>query len=265
MRNSAISVVLLPLAFAVMPSVGEEPVKAPEWARNLRLVVSGGPAISDIEISLNGEFVLDIGDQEAGLFHQVADLVRPGLNELKVALAKPEQARAAGEKVEIAVVRVEESERRVRTEGRPLAEVTVPGDVSADTPCAETIRFLAGPVSPAPPDLKNRYWLFITGPPARSRVTVKVNDAVVGDAASGNTFIEVTHAVLKGKNVALFELRPTCLVEKSGRDGMLTFSIAPATLEIDTVRQTEGPQATVDIDPKRVEEPRTIKRAFRAW
>jgi hypothetical protein len=94
---------------------------------------------------------------------------------------------------------------------------------------------------------------------------VTVNGIVVADASAGTQFMEITHAVKKGKNSAQFDVRPSCLVSPSGEQGRLQFQIAPAKMNHDIVEMTEPPAAELEIDPKKSTETRTVTRAFRAW
>ena len=90
-----------------------------------------------------------------------------------------------------------------------------------------------------------------------------MNDLLAYEASSGNEFIEITPLVRKGKNTVTFESRPTCLVPKSGRSGYLTFSLAPAEVEVETVKMTSPPEVEMQFDPKRKGETLTVRRTFR--
>jgi hypothetical protein len=250
------------------PASAEEaaaPPEPPEWAQRLRLVIHGGPAASDVEITLNGQFVILVQD-EPEWFHEIADLVKPGVNELKLTLKKPDAPRGGGDDLTITVREVAENARKVVTKGEPLAEITVPASAASDPSCEASVRFWAGPVpGPAPEGLKNSYWLYATGPSAHVAVAVIVNDRLVYETSSGQAWFDITPFVHKGKNTATFELRPTCLVSDIGTPGSLVVGIGPARLRGHTVEMTEPPQAEVEVDPKRDKTEKVVRRSFRAW
>ncbi len=251
------------LMLAQAGGFAEETPEPPALAEHLRLVVVGGPPRGDLEVTLNGEFVVEIGD-EPNLFHEIADLVKPGVNELTVTLKPSSTPREYAEDLRLDIRLVRESGRTMRAVGSPLAEVVVPADAGEDEACTETARFRVGEVPKAEGEpLKNDYWLFVTGPPARSRVSVFVNDHLAYEASSGNEFIKITPLVRKGKNTVTFESRPTCLVPKSGRSGYLTFSVAPAEVEVETVKMTTPPEVEMQFDPKKKGETLTVRRTFR--
>jgi hypothetical protein len=268
-RFTTVLVVAVSLLWASSrPPLAEE-IKSdpepPEWAKALRLVLTGGPVASDVEITLNGQFVILV-QGEPEWFHAIADLVKPGVNELKIALKKPDAPRTGSGDLGISVRIVSETARKVVTKGNPLAEVTVPANALSEPSCEPTIRFWAGPPpGPAPEGLKNAYWLYATGPSALVSVGVVVNDRLIYETSSGQAWFEVTPFVRKGKNTVTFELRPTCLVRNSSRPGPLSVGIAPARVNGDTVEMTEPPQAVVEIDPKRDKDEKVIRRSFRAW
>jgi hypothetical protein len=198
-------------------------------------------------------------------FHEIADLVRPGINELKIVLKKPDEARPPGDNLLVEVRRVVEAHRAIETAGEPLLDVVVPGDAPADPACEKVVRFRAGPEPEAPKDLKNRYWFYASGPPAQVSAAVMVNGELVYEASAGNMWFDVTAFVHKGKNDVTFEMHPTCLVPKSAREGSFVLGVGPAKLEHDVVRLTEPPQAELEVDPKRDKDDKTVRRSFRAW
>jgi hypothetical protein len=120
----------------LMATYGTGP--APAEPQKLRLMLSGGPARADIEVEINGEFAVLIADSEPELFHKIDDMLKPGLNQLKVLLKQPEAARSAGEDIRIAITPVQENERRTRTTGDSLAELIVPGDLDPHLPTSRT-------------------------------------------------------------------------------------------------------------------------------
>jgi hypothetical protein len=253
--------------FGSIPARADEPAAAepPEWAQRLRLTLHGGPVVSDVEISINGAFVI-LAQESPDWFHEIADLVKPGVNELSVELKKADAPRSGGDDLAIAIREVSERGRKTETKGSPLAELTVPAGSPAEPACKTSVRFWAGPPpGPAPAGLKNQYWVYANGPAARVSVAVVVNDRLIYETSSGQNWFDVTPFVQKGKNTAVFELRPTCLVPDFGKAEPLVVGIAPARLEGRTVQMTEPPQAEVEIDPKRDREAKTIKRSFRAW
>ncbi len=247
------------------PGLSGELPESPSWAKALKLVSYGGPVKGDVEVSLNGQFVTQF-QEEPSMFTEIADLVRPGLNELMVAFKTPEAPRTRTERMTLEIRNVETSESRSRTVGRALVEIVIPEDAGDDPSCQHRARFWAGPPAQAEGEpLKSHYWLFVTGPPARSQVAVFVNDRLVYEASSGNEFVEITSLVKKGKNSVVFESRPTCLVPKSGRPGLLRFSVAPAEVEAETVKMTSPPDAEFEVDPKRKGETLTVRRVFRGY
>jgi len=261
------------VAFAVLilgssilnPAQAADAAEPPDWARALRLVVDGGPTRSDVEVTLNGEFVL-LAQEGPSLFHEIADLVKPGVNEIRITLKKPEAPREKGENQRIAIRAVTTRSRALETVGRPLVEIVVPGDATAESGCTETMHFWGGPASTPPPEgLKNAYWLYVSGPPAHVSVGVYVNDSFVYESSRGNEWFDATAFVKKGRNEVTFQLRPVCLVPPTSRTEPLTVGIGPAKLEQDVIRMIEPPQAEVEIDPKRDTTEKTIQRSFRAW
>lgn len=253
-------------AVVIAVSAGAAAAEPPEWARAFRLSVVGGPVASDVEISVNGEFVLEVHD-EAGLFHEIGDLLRPGTNEIKVSLKAPGEAREGVEDLSVEIIRVRVSAHRVMQDGHALVRVVVPADAKADLGCAETASFAAGPPPPVerPDGLSSRYWVFVSGPPSKMRAAVTVNGALAIDASTGDAFVEITHLVQRGKNAAVVDVRPACFVPRSGRQGPFAIGIAPAVVESDVVKMTSPPLVSVEMDPKKVREPYTAKRSFRGW
>lgn len=246
----------LSYAFAAVPDRGD-------WKGSLRLVVSGGPVAGDVEVLLNGEFVAGIQGGEAPIFQEIDDLLAAGLNRLEVRVGPAADPRKGRDHLRVAIVPVETSRNRTTQTSLPLIEIEVPRDASGTPTCAETGPFWAGPEPAADPSLKERYWLFAFGPPAKVRVTTYLNGMPVHDASAGNDIVEVTRFVKKGKNEVRFESRPTCLVLPSGREGLLEFSVAAAELVEDTVRQKAPAEASFEVDPKRTVRSETVRRTLR--
>ena len=241
------------------------PEEPPAWANDLRLVAHGGPVAADVEITINGQFVLLVQD-EPRWFHEIADLVKPGINEVGITLKKSDEARSERDDLSVSIHSVKQTKRAVEASGTPLVEMYVPADAGAEPACTKSMRFWAGPPSQPPPtDLKNQYWLYVTGPAAQVSVAVFVNGQFVYEASEGNAWFDATAFVKKGKNDVVFETKPTCLVRPSTRSGSLVVGIAPAKLEGDRVSMTEPPQAEVEVNPKRDKTGTTIRRSFRAW
>ena len=237
----------------------------PAWANDLRLVAHGGPVAADVEISINGQFVL-LAQDEPRWFHEIADLVKPGINEIGVTLRKAEEQRSQREDLSVSIHTVKETKRSVKAEGTPLVELYVPADAGAEPACSKSMRFWAGPPAQPPPvGLKNQYWLYVTGPAAQVSVAVFVNGQFVYEAAEGNAWFDATAFVKKGKNDVVFETKPTCLVRPSVRGGSLVVGIGPAKVEQNRVSMTEPPQAEIEVNPKRDKTGTTVRRSFRAW
>ena len=267
LSTALVAALLLALVASRPPSAEEVKTdpEPPEWAQQLRLVLHGGPLASDVEVTLNGQFVILV-QGEPEWFHAIADLVKPGVNELKIALKKPDTPRTGSDDLTVEVREVSETARKVVTKGNSLAEIAVPASAPSEPSCETTVRFWAGPPpGPAPTGLKNAYWLYATGPSARVSVGVVVNDRLVYETSSGQAWFEITPFVHKGKNTVTFELRPTCLVPDTGRPGSLVVGVGPARLRGHTVEMTEPPQAEVEIDPKRDTTEKVMRRSFRAW
>lgn len=253
---------LLPiLALSIVFASRAAAEEIPEWASSLQLAVRGGPAGADIDVRVNGEFVTRIMSGEHPMFQDVADLLRPGENRLEVVLVPAEDARSSPQPVTVAIVPVVVSASRISSNEAPLAEIVVPKNAAAG--CAEHSLFWAGPEPTADPTLKETYFVFAVGPPAKVRVTTFVNGRPVYDGSSGDRWLEVTRFVVKGKNEVRFESRPTCLVLPTGREGFLSFSVGPATVEEDLVRQTGPPHAELQVDPRRTVRGETLRRTLR--
>ncbi len=254
---------LIALGLEAAAAAPMEPAAPPRSVEALVLLAHGGPPTADVEVEINDEFAMSIVD-EPPLFTPIGDLLVLGLNTLHVTLKQPESLRPNSRTLELAVTRTEETSRGQSTVGEPLAELKIPAHGASG--CEDTLRFWVGPPPNPPPVLKNRYWVFVTGPPVGLRVATIVNGTVVHDATSGNRFLEITPFVVKGKNTVELESRPTCLVEDTARQDPLSIGIGAAKVDGDRIEQTEPLQVLVDFAPRRqAPQPETVKRAFRAW
>jgi hypothetical protein len=92
------------------------------------LVVAGGPARADIEVSINGQFAMTV-QEDPPLFTEIADLLKPGLNTLEMELKAPDRPREGTRHVEIEVSRTETRGARTSTFEHPLAQIVVPADI----------------------------------------------------------------------------------------------------------------------------------------
>ena len=106
--------------------------------------------------------------------------------------------------------------------------------------------------------------MFVDGPPTNHRVSVQVNDWVVGSYTSGNRIVEITPYVIKGKNVVSFDGTRACFKPGSGRDGPLEFTLGYAEKEHELVKMK---QALVEYELSATDkrESFTKKANFRGW
>ena len=245
------------------PSV-EPPAPESDFSRNFSITVRGGPAAVDADVLVNGEYAFTLADQN-DLFYDVPGLLKPGENTLRIVTKKPDAPRAAGEHLEIGVRAVDRTSTRVKTIGSSYLSVMIPNTVGTDAACEESLRFLLEPDPKPNPALKNRWYLFVYGPPSPTRVTVLVNGKPVWVGLQGAASVEVSQHLQKGKNVVTFEGGPTCLARRDGKKEVLHLRIVPARMNGDTLEATEAPAAFYEVGPERRAEGFSVQRSFRAW
>jgi hypothetical protein len=236
----------------------------PEFGKNFVLSIVGGPPPAEIEVYLNGEWATTIDAHSRG-FHEVAELLRPGWNELKITLGATTTATPPeGRDLRIEIFAVERDARSISAMGAPLAKLTVPQGLAPAAKCTETVRFHLGP-RPAPKaELKNLWYLFVEGPPGQLLVSVSVNGQAVWTGTQGNAWIDVTSELIKGKNAITFEGRSSCLVQPSGDRKPLRLEISRVKIERDTIEQLDPAQVYYDVGPER-SDAFTVNRNLRAW
>jgi hypothetical protein len=253
---------VLMIGLGATGGVAETADEVPDWARDLELFVFGGPPPGVVKIQVNGEFAAEIVEgspSSIGMNH----LLRAGVNEFELEFRPSDVDPPAGRQVDIRIARAERVSAFRNAVKDPLVEVVIPA-APPTAPCRETVRFWAGPPPAPPAALESRYWLVIEGGPVSLRVTVTLNDVPVFAASSGNTMVEITRFVRKGKNSVTFEAVPTCLVPRSGPSGPLHVLIAAGRLEVDTVTYEGPPLSAFELPAKRDPKPITRARAFRA-
>jgi hypothetical protein len=231
--------------------------------RSVHLVVSGGPVAVDVEVLLNGEFVATVGASEAPLMQSVDDLLKPGINEVRLVARKAEDGRTGADDLRIQFAPVSERGTRSRTIESPLFATEVPSGAVLDGECTETGRFSAGPPPPAGP-LKGGYWMFVSGPPTNHRVSVQVNGWVVGSYTAGQQMVELTPYVVKGKNTVSFDGTRACFKPESGREGPLDFVLGFAEKEHEVVKM-RTPLVEYQLSATDKRETFTKKANFRGW
>ncbi len=227
-------------SIVIAGSAGADGGEARPWAEDLKLTVLGGPSAGKITLSLNGEFLAEF-DDDPPVMTEIADLIRPGENELTIQIDAAAPG-ASGRDMRLAVVPVRSVTRRQMESGHPLAHVTIPGHV-ADGACTESIRFWAGPVEGAA-KLKDNHLLVIDGPPIRHMVSVRVNGRTVIETLEGDSFYDISEHVIKGKNEVEYAARATCLARKIDREDDLEIFISTAEEKADIMEMTGPPTAT---------------------
>lgn len=247
----------------------QEPERAPaapdaDFSGGFSITTRGGPAAVDADVFVNGEYAFTLGEENE-LFNDVPGLLKPGENSLRIVTKKPGAAREVGGHLEIDVRAVDRKATRTRTVGRPYLSVMIPDGVGPDAACEETFRFLLEPDPKPHPALKNRWYLFVYGPPSPNRVTVLVNGRPVWVGIQGADYVEITQHLQKGKNVVTFEGRPTCLARTDGKKDLLSLQIVPARMDGDTLQATDAPAAAYEVGPERRAEGFSVQRSFRAW
>lgn len=261
MRSTFVHVLAL-AAVLIGASVSHAAELDPEFGKNFVLSVMGGPPPSDVEVHLNGEWATTIDADSRG-FHEIAELLRPGWNELKLSLGEAAEPRQ-GRDLRVEVFPVERDERSVTVTGSSLAKLTIPQGLVPAAKCTETVRFHLGP-RPAPKaELKNLWYLLVDGPPGQLLVTVSVNGQPVWTGTHGNAWVDVTSELIKGKNTVTFEGRPSCLVKPSGERKPVRMEISRVKVERDTIEQLEPAQVFYDVGPER-SEVFSVNRNLRAW
>jgi hypothetical protein len=218
----------LMIGLAAAGVVAETADEVPEWARDLGLFVFGGPPPGVVEIHVNGHLAAEIAEGSPSSI-EMNDLLRAGVNEFELEFRPSDADPPAGRRVDIRIATAEQVNAFRNAVKDPLVEIVIPA-APPTAPCQETVRFWAGPPPAPPAALENRYWLVIEGGPVSHRVTVTLNDVPVFAASSGDTMVEITRFVKKGKNAVSFEAVPTCLVPRSGPSGPLHVLIAAGRL-----------------------------------
>ena len=122
---------------------------AQEKPKTVALLVSGGPVAVDVDVLLNGEFVATVGSGEAPLMQTVDDLLKPGINEVRLVARKAEDGRKGEDDLRIQIAPVRERSTRTRTIENPFFSAEIPGDAALQAECTETGRFSAGTPPPA--------------------------------------------------------------------------------------------------------------------
>ena len=257
MKNLPLLVTFL-LAWPILPTAAQE-AEDPAWAQDLRLTLFGGPAAGTITLSLNGEFLAEF-DREPPVMTEISDLLRQGENELTIKVEAGDPGIPARD-LRLAVAPVRNVTSRQLESGRPLAHVTIPGKVESD--CTETLRFQAGPVNQAP-DLKDRYWLVVTGPPMRHMVSVKINGKTVVETLEGDAFYDITKYVSQGKNDVEYVARATCLARETDREDDLEIFVSTGEEKADFVQMTGVANALFRLSRDSKKDEVTRRSAFRA-
>jgi hypothetical protein len=265
MEHKTVGIAML---FGALVSVGtasaQDASEAAPKPKTIHLVVSGGPVAVDVDVLLNGEFVATVGSGEAPLMQAVDDLLEPGVNEVRLVARKAEDGRQGAEDLRIQIAPVREKGARSRMIESPLFSAEIPADAALQAECTETGRFSAGkpPVPAAAP--KGGYWMFVTGPPTNHRISVQVNDWVVGSYTSGEQIVELTPYVTKGKNTVSFDGTRACFKSVSGREGPLDFVLGYAEKEHEVVKMRQQ-MVEWQLSPTDKRETVTKKANFRGW
>jgi hypothetical protein len=240
-RTGIIVLVLIAAVWLLAtPAVAEEG-KVPDWAEPIKLVMFGGPSPGDLEVSLNGDFVVEILGVTPPVA-EISDLLQAGVNRLKITMKPPEEPRRANI-LKVQVAPVEQLGAMQQQTLMPLAQFVVPPELLGGAEeCTEEISFWGGPPPYPEADLKERYYLVVQGPPIPHFVTIWINDLPLFASAGGETFMEITQYVLKGRNEVRYEFKPTCMTRESKREGMFTIMVATGEEDLDVV-QMDNPQA----------------------
>lgn len=261
MRRASMGAAALVLGLATGGAWAQEGDAKPK--PSVFFLVSGGPAAVDVDVTLNGEFVATVGSGEAPLMQVVDDLLKPGINEVRLTAHKAEDGRKAEDVLRIQIAPVRERGARSRMIENPLFATEIPAEADLAAECVETGRFSVGDPPPVA-GLKGGYWMFVSGPPTNHRVSVQVNGWVVGSYTSGEQIVEITPYMLKGKNAVSFDGTRACFKPASGRDGPLDFVLGFAEKEHEVVKmRTQLVEYQLDRNDKR--ETFTKKANFRGW
>lgn len=261
MRNSpSLAVLLLVCSIFRTDASPVQEGDVPAWAENLRLTVFGGPAAGTITVSLNGEFLAEF-DREPPVMTEISDLVSKGENEITFEIEGGDPGIPARD-LRVAVAPVHNVTSRQLESGRPLAHVTVPGRIEGGE-CTETLHFQAGPVDDAP-DLKDLYWLVVTGPPMRHMVSVKINGKTVVETLEGDAFYNITKHLARGKNEVEYAARATCLVRPTDREDDLEIFVSTGEEKADFVQLTGTPVALFRLSRDTKKDEVARRTAFRA-
>jgi hypothetical protein len=265
-HRAALSAVLLLAVLSAGNAVaqeGEAPPAAPK-PKTVHLLVSGGPVAVDVDVLLNGEFVATVGSGDAPLMQAVDDLLKPGINEVRLVARKAEDGRKGEDDLRIQIAPVRERGARSRMIENPFFSAEIPADAALQAECMETGRFSAG-TPPAPVAApKGGYWMFVSGPPTNHRISVQVNDWVVGSYTSGEQIVEITPYVSKGKNTVSFDGARACFKPASGREGPLDFVLGYAEKEHEVVKMRQQ-MVEWQLSATDKREAVTKKANFRGW
>ncbi|MCP4592714.1 MAG: hypothetical protein GY842_18420 [bacterium] len=231
--------------------------------KEIIIVLRGGPAPVDVEVSIGDEYVGTIG-QDVTRSLSLEGLLVDGVNELNVKLLQPDQPRS-GRRLEIAVVELERVTARRREYMGHLARIVVPADATAESACEDTVRFWVGGIPWESPPLKRDYYLFVSGPPATHRVTVWLNGVPVHSTNRNQGAIDITPFVKKGRNALVFAGTPTCLVSKSPNNGTLFFRIGWGEVAYENTIEMAQVLAFHELLARRKAKPYERKQGFRGW
>lgn len=218
------------------------------WTENIMLTVFGGPPPGMVEITLNGEFVAEFG-QNPPMVTEIGDLIQEGQNELTIRLSIEQPAANPGV-TRIAIAPMRDVGRSQRQSEQPLAQITLPASLQSGSECTQTIKFWAARPKERTSELKHRYWLIVDGPPVNHWLSVSLGGHVLYEANEGTMFFEITDHVAKGKNTVEYTAAPTCFGRPTDRVGDLEFFISTGEQKIDVVEMTGAPQAYFSVSPK---------------
>ena len=246
----------------IAPASWAQDGEVPSWADDLHLVMFGGPPAGHVEVQLNGEFVAEFVEG-APPTAEIADLLEPGVNELTVSVTPDEGASSHPGPLRIAVSGIEKVSAYQSQALPPLAQIEVPPTLDGE--CAQTSRFWAGPTEARTEELKKRYWLVVDGPPANHWFTVYLNDVPVYGANSGDTFVEVTDHVKKGKNAVRFEGVKSCMHRETDQGDIFRIGIVLGSQEYDRVNVEGAPLAMFEYDPRTKKDEVSRKQSFRGY
>lgn len=250
---------IVAFSILIVGPAGAEDTAAQPWNADLKLTVFGGPSAGRITLSLNGEFLAEF-DDDPPIMTDVADLVRPGENELSIQVDAAAPGRS-GRDLRLAVAQVQQVTRRQMETKLPLIHMTIPARIDGGA-CTETIRFWAGPVEGAA-QLKNMHWLVIDGPPMRHMVSVTVNGRTVVETLEGDSYYDISQHVIKGKNEVEYTTRETCLARAIDTDENLEIFVTTVEERGDAMEMTGPPSAVFRLS-RDLKKERVVRRtAFR--